>query len=673
MRKGFNIICMVIVLLLSQLAFSQEAFSATDTHSQSHKCVHYAAYGLTPSDISSENSNLYCWEIRYLRDYKNTLSMNVGAYKSLYPKHLSPENIDVLRKLGVTPEKADYLYKYFVPTNPNPSIKYEKLIKGAIAKARDNVVSKSHYKYGRPVWFLPSLSDRLDPVQNTPTLVAANLLLSQAKGYSFYSPVLKIFGIDCLTTFSSVDSAFDVYPYALKPVGVIGSYIVNPFVEIVGKIDTTTNYSILSPPQVYTLGSNKAFAKWEYRSCSIHDVSDEIRGAFSCISCTIFEIAFNTVSRIGFVLFDKLSRYAIEFMIVLFAFWSIFMFYNNAIKNQDGYGYMKTFFTKYVWLVIVGALLTVSITDENNIVNYSIRPITDFMVSYNKMMTKMIDKSDKPFACTYATKDIADSKVLFSSDVKKDIVCTIERLSNFNTLNITIGKYQVIQGFHQMLNFQFASGIIKIILGIIIVGLFFFYNLTIPFFFIESLFKIASVVFLFPLGMVGYAFERKQFVSNGLNTFLSAVFQIISMSIMCCVVSLLLTYISNIDFASLQSALENNNSQEMTSQMFLMLSFNTNKLLEIIYTGILCWYLMGQALTIANKFGSSETLPNRFKDWSENIVSVFSSTVRENSIVKKETSELANKLNSFKEKYLKRKQGEIDEMKKKLTPKNSNK
>ena len=86
--------------------------------------------------------------------------------------------------------------------------------------------------------------------------------------------------------------------------------------------------------------------------------------------------------------------------------------------------------------------------------------------------------------------------------------------------------------------------------------MFFMYNLTVPFFFIESLYKIALVVFLFPLFLMAYALDKKSFVRSGLDTFLSAVFQIISLSIMCSVVALLMNYISTLDFYGLQSAIE---------------------------------------------------------------------------------------------------------------------
>lgn len=599
-------------------------------------CQNPTAYNLSYDEVNISNSDFYCWEIRYLRDYQNLLSMNINSYYALYPKNLSIKNIDILRKNGITPEKADYLFKYFIETPIDDDKNFEKVLSGAIAKAKSDLSNKLQYSYGRPVWFIQNILS-IQPLS----------VLSNIKTSSIYYPMLKVFGIDCLNLTASGKSAFDVYPNGLKPAGVVGRYIVNPFAEIVGEIRKVSTSASKTVNKVYRLGDKNALGTWNEKSCNIHDIGDEIKRTFSCTACTMFEIAFNTVSRIGFVLYDKLSRYAIDLMVALFALWSLSMFFENAIKKQDGFAYIKTFFTRVVWVFIISAFLSVSITDENNIVNYSVKPITEFMVGYNRVLTSAIDKDGKPWTCKYATKDIADNKVLFSASVKKDIVCTIERIGDFNNLNIMIGKYQVIQGWRQLVNFEIGTGLIKIILGITIMGMFFIYNLTVPFFFIESLYKIALVVFLFPLFLMAYALDKKSFVRSGLDTFLSAVFQIISLSIMCSVVALLMNYISTLDFYGLQSAIENNDAQEMTSQIILALSFNTNRLLEILYTGIICWYLMGQSLTIANKFSgyaSTESLPKKFVDWTKNLVVVVSSVGREKLNLKVDTDKLADKL-----------------------------
>ena len=60
------------------------------------------------------------------------------------------------------------------------------------------------------------------------------------------------------------------------------------------------------------------------------------------------------------------------------------------------------------------------------------------------MMTKAIDKDNKPWECRYASKDIKDNAVIFSKEVKENIVCTIERIADFNNLNIEIGKQQYV-------------------------------------------------------------------------------------------------------------------------------------------------------------------------------------------------------------------------------------
>ena len=633
----------VLFLILTSSVFAQTT---------SYKCTNPTIYGLDVEDVNRSNSSFYCWEIKYLKEYQNRLSMTLSSYYNLFPKDISSENIEKLRELGITPEKSDYLYKYFIDTPINEKKSYEKIIKSAISKAQNDLSDKSQYVYGRPIWY----ADFLNPIDGVASFFK-NLDFSKGP----YKRFFKVLGESCYPK-NADKKAFDVFPYGLQPVGIIGRYFINAFGEIVAEIKEVKNGTKIEN-KIYLVGSTKSIGTWNDNKCKITDISKNIKRTFSCTACTMFEIAFNTVSKIGFILYDKLARYTLYLMTGMFLIWVLFMFFDNAIKKQDGEAFTKTFFSKAMWVFIVSAFLSVSITDENNIINYTVRPLTDFMTGYNKMMTKAIDKDNKPWECRYASKDIEDNAVIFSKEIKTNIVCTIERIGDFNNLNIEIGKQQVLQGWRQILNLEVANGGLKIFLGITIMALFFMLNLTVPFFFIESLFKIAIVVFLFPLILAGYVFDKKGkgFVQKALDTFLFAIFQLISLSIMCSVISLLMSYISTIDFYALQDAIVNSNGQEMTSQMLLIFSFNTNKLLEIIYTSLICWYLMGQALTIANNkftgYASQESLPRKFIDWGTNIVKTSTSVVVDKFHLKQDAGALATKLKKAREEEINQSQG----------------
>ena len=102
MRKFYKVLNTVIFLLFSQIFLPQNTFANTMS-SASHKCTTPKAYSLSESEVNSSNAEFYCWEIRYLRDYKKVLSMGKKSYYSLFPKGLSASNIEILRKLGITP------------------------------------------------------------------------------------------------------------------------------------------------------------------------------------------------------------------------------------------------------------------------------------------------------------------------------------------------------------------------------------------------------------------------------------------------------------------------------------------------------------------------------------------------------------------------------------------
>ncbi len=603
-----------------------------------HNCKKPEMYNLSATEITSKNTEFFCWEIRYLRDYKNTLSMNLNSYFSLFPKYLSFDNINSLRKLGLTPEKVEYLYKNFIDTDLDDK-NFNKLIKNAVSKLKhsfNNVI----YVYGRPVWFIPGFLN-INPI----SALASNLRFK-----TVYSPVFKVLGLDCIsliTPSSFLNNYFDQYPVALRPVGVIGKYFINAFAEVVGEVKENSS---LFPHKysVYGLGSNQPIAYWNNWNCHIYDIEKDVKNASSCIACTMFEIAFNTVSRIGFVLYDKLARYVLYLLVVLFSLWSLLLFFNNSIKDAEPFSYIKTFFTKSVFLVIVAAFLSVSIKSENNVINYFITPFTDFSFDYVKFVNSAIDTEKDAWQCKYKERNIGSSEVLFSSNVRTNIVCSLDRIGYFNNFFIIVGKYQFISGWNKFINFSIPSGIVKMFLGLGIMSIFFYYNLTIPFFFIESLFRIALVIFLAPLFLMGYAFDKgKQFVKQGFNTFLSAIFQLVSLSLMSLIISLLMMYILKIDIFGFYKSVKLSNFQDITSQLFLLISLDTNSLLQIIYTGIICWVLLGEALTVANKFSGynkTETLPKLFLQFSKKIISVSTSLIKDKVYMIKESKKIADNL-----------------------------
>ena len=104
-------------------------------------------------------------------------------------------------------------------------------------------------------------------------------------------------------------------------------------------------------------------------------------------------------------------------------------------------------------------------------------------------------------------------------------------------------------------------------------------------------------------------------------------------------------YISSIDFYGIQKAIEGNNSQEIASSMLMFFSFNTNSVLEMIYTGIISWWLMGRALEIANIFGNNkESLPETFKAFMTSTIKTATSLTLTRAQMKVKTGILAEKI-----------------------------
>ena len=636
---------LILSFFIATFGLSVSSFAKTSEH----LCKNPEYYQLSSDEVNVSNSEFYCWEIKYLKKYQNRLSMDLNSYIALFPQPLFVKDVNVLREAGITPEKAEYLSRYFVDT-PLPNKPDDKILNKALKRAEKELRYVIPYTVGTPISNLSDVNILMCPYR-LPTL-------------TIFNPIFKYIAIaDCISG-DIKQYLKDTYPPALAPIGVLGTSVINMFGEVIGEIrdkdsSVTTILNKGNHP-IYVYGTDINVATWNASACHVSNLPYDFKASKSCISCHIFEITFNTISRLGYVFYDKLSSYAIDLMVVLFVFWMLFVFFDTVIKKQDGMEFVKTFFNKSMWVFIIGVALSISITSEHNILNYTIRPLTDFMVGYNEVLTRNIEDTKTPFKCKYKTKDISDSKVIFSRDIRENVVCTIERISAFNNMNYDIGKYNMKTGWHQFLNFE--GGFAKSVIGIAIMSIFFFINIMVPFYFIEAFFLIAIVVFIFPLILVGYALNKKQFVKLSFDTFMSAIFQIVSLTLMCSVISILMLYISGLDFYSFQSAIENNNLEEVTAEVLYMISFTPNQLLEVFYTGFICWFLIGKAISIANSYKGlpERNIANNFLKWMKNVIKYTTTVVPQIVKLKFDTAATAYKIQNRMEKEKKALEKEME-------------
>ncbi|MDR1009154.1 MAG: hypothetical protein LBL52_02780 [Rickettsiales bacterium] len=670
-------------LLLFMLLFAFDAWAAA--------CDKPALYGLTTEEANGA-PQLYCWEIKWAKEHLGRASASEAEVLAAYPTPLFVRDPNLLRARGITPEKAEYLMKFFIDYDSAGNVNRglfnsnifdrrarrgvlstdESLLNAAVNKAKNEMRSNfSEYK-----------------VENLDAILW---------NHDAYYTWLILNRVGCLDIFSTLNK-FKDYPKALWPAAVVGRHFVNAFGEVVGKIGGDDKLGLFGFNGDYhpvTInGSDAPIAQWDSSMCNIRDPSLSAKRPLSCLPCFAFELAFNTVSRIGYVMYDELSRYALGVMCLGFLIWMLFVFFNNVVKDGQPFEFVKTFFTKVIWVFIISAVLSVSITDKDNIINYAFRPLTDLMRAFSDTMTVGID-GGKPWECRYKeVKAIQDNAVLFDREVKMNIVCSIERIADFTNMNFNIGKYAALQGWRQFSNLAFGDAFLpgtivivllaalaiglgiftkasvlemvamaglavlllplalapKIALGILIMGLYFYMGLLIPFYFIESIFQMAVVVFLAPLLLAGYAIDKTAgFAKQGFATFMGAIFQIISLSIMCAVIALLMNLASGLDPAEYYHAMTSGDDQAIASQTIRLLAMNTNDLLQIGYTWLVCWYLLSSAMNMAAKaFPMSQPfngdMPKKFFKWTQNAVKYSASVMRDQVFIKRNAKMAARAL-----------------------------
>jgi hypothetical protein len=237
--------------------------------------------------------------------------------------------------------------------------------------------------------------------------------------------------------------------------------------------------------------------------------------------------------------------------------------------------------------------------------------------------------------------------MLFAPDVRVNIVCTIERIADFNHFNTVVGRLAMGVGWREISWGEWGSGMAKILMGLGIMALFFFINLAIPFYFIESIFRMGVIVLLMPLILGAYAFDKtKGLVKTAWDLFFSAVMQIVFLSLICLVISLMFMYLLGTDLQNIYEAFRVVDSQQATSQVIYMLSFNTANLLEIFYVGILAWYMVGKSIEYANEIASGppiEGMAKTFIKWQMNAAKYFTGVVATKAMYANTAKSLENR------------------------------
>jgi len=356
----------------------------------------------------------------------------------------------------------------------------------------------------------------------------------------------------------------------------------------------------------------------------------------------MFELAFNTISRIALAFYDDISSYGLIFLAGIFALWALWQFFTIVIRKQkSGEEFIKSYWTRFAWLFLLAGLMSVLITDQFNIFRYTLGPVTSLMSGFVEKTTGILDAASGygEQGCRYRQLTVPSEEndsMLFPPEIRGNIVCTIERLADYNHFNIVIGRLSMASGWRQISWGEWGSGLTKIFIGLSIVILFFFLNLAVPFYFIESIFKMGIVVLLLPLLLGAYAFEKtKGLVMEAWHMFFAAVMQIVFISIMCMVIILLFMYVMGADLHNIYGAFAAGNAQEATSHIIYMLSFSPASLLESFYTGVLAWYMIGKAVDYANEFGSGNSakdMANKFINWQQNAVKYFVSVVADKAL-----------------------------------------
>jgi len=722
------------------------------------RCDNPKIYGLLASD---KKVGHYCWEVKYMKEW--------GASSITYGKKPVADEA-LLRRSGITPEKAEYLAEHFADDTYTRAfcnadrIKRDKELekvcgggnvplewRSAAGKsdkdALDIIMARANLEMGRfraeyDIDYVPATGSNPEAgmyavaraplvgewkcsgrvktptalrIVNSaiwklfgwgarPALIWANRLIDRTSKEEATADadrrINEMLGTSDIKGFNSL-------PDYIGPAGVIGQDFVNAFGERVGYIDVKDGkFGVFlgkgGKHDIKMLDGTRV-GYWDSAICNITDFRSVLRyvplqdigsslrnrlpgsDGYNCTSCRMFELAFNTVSRIAFFLYDDISSYALMFLAGVLALWALWQFFAIVIRDRkSGEEFVKAYWTRFIWLAMIAGFMSVSITSEFNIFRYTLVPVTSFMNSFVRHTTGILDTASGGggHECRYERltygeamharemlspqeihrlspaeivqygqrlqrHDKRSSQMMFPPEVRSDIVCSIERIADFNHFITVIARLSLGSGGREISNGEWGSGMAKIVLALGIMALFFFINLAIPFYFIESIFRMGVIVLLLPLILGAYAFEKtKGLIKTAWGMFFSAVMQVVFLSLICLVIVLLFMYLMGADLENVYGAFASGDPQMITSHIVYMLSFDAAGLLEIFYVGILAWYLVGKAVDYAAEFGSGNSISEMaktFVGWQKNAVLYFVSVSSNKAVYANTTKALENR------------------------------
>lgn len=318
-----------------------------------------------------------------------------------------------------------------------------------------------------------------------------------------------------------------------------------------------------------------------------------------CIFCDLFRILFNTASSIAKAAYTSLSSSMVTIVVIGMALWlaMTILKFISAFDVKEPRILIKTILNQAFVVIIVVVLLRSNIQE---FLDLTITPIFNTGMA----LAQLVTSGQSGETCKGFTPVMADGGI--PASMGNNILCTIQSIQGKILDIMTLGSTSLCIGFkvESWKGIWLFPSVPYVIVGIILWLTAFLLMVIYPFLLIDSILQLSIASALIPVAIAAYAFPltRKKYVGKVWETFMTAMFTFLFLSIVVFIITTGVEQIVGQTFTGRVKDAGTTSGYQIIIDAVDGLAWWGIKFLQLVFMMLLGWAVLDQAKEFAGSF-----------------------------------------------------------------------
>lgn len=334
-------------------------------------------------------------------------------------------------------------------------------------------------------------------------------------------------------------------------------------------------------------GSSSGAKGYEDKTCS----PSEYKSTYGhCMFCPLFEVIFNTASKIAKLSFNKLAPAVLTLVWIAWALWVAMqiLVFISSLETKDAPTLIKNLLSKTFVVIIVAVILN---SDSSTFFSLAMEPI--FNTGFRLAQLAVTDGT-----CTSTYNVMQDGGL--PASMGTSILCTIEAIQGRLMATMSLGAASMCIAFYVKASLFIFPSIPYLITGLLIwcgAGI---VIIIFPFLMLDAIFQLTVACALLPAAIGAYPFKNTQkYVKHVWDSFMNAMFNFVFLSI------LILILTKAIEITVTGAGIENLEGDDFQKAIVTTLAWGGVAVIKIVFVLLLAWAILDEATAFASKFAPS--------------------------------------------------------------------